>query len=62
MPARFSVLDDRDQNEMMERANLSVLLEASANPTSRAGRALDIAMADSRRHDVQGRWCAEGGA
>ncbi len=45
VPARFAVLDDRDQNEMMERANLSVLLEASANPASRAGRALDIAMA-----------------
>ncbi len=45
VPARFSVLDDRDQNEMMERANLAVLLEASANPASRAGRALDIAMA-----------------
>ncbi len=45
MPARFSVLDDRDQNEMMERANLKVLLEASANPASAAGRALDIAMA-----------------
>jgi ATP-dependent helicase/nuclease subunit A len=45
VPARFAVLDDRDQNEMMERANLAVLLEASANPASRAGRALDIAMA-----------------
>ena len=45
VPARFAVLDDRDQNERMERANLAVLLEASANPASRAGRALDIAMA-----------------
>jgi len=45
VPARFSVLDDRDQNEMMERANLEVLLEASANPASTAGRALEIAMA-----------------
>lgn len=45
VPARFSVLDDRDQNEMMERANLKVLLEASANPASAAGRALEIAMA-----------------
>lgn len=45
VPARFSVLDDRDQNEMMERANLKVLLEASANPESAAGRALEIAMA-----------------
>lgn len=45
VPARFSVLDDRDQNDMMERANLKVLLEASADPASPAGRALSIAMA-----------------
>jgi ATP-dependent helicase/nuclease subunit A len=47
VPAHFSVLDDRDQNDMMERANLAVLLEASANPASPAGRALDIAMASA---------------
>jgi ATP-dependent helicase/nuclease subunit A len=34
VPARFAVLDDRDQNEMMERANLAVLLEASRDPDS----------------------------
>ncbi len=45
VPARFTVLDDRDQNDMMERANLKVLLEASANPGSQMGRALAIAMA-----------------
>ncbi|MGL4265145.1 MAG: double-strand break repair helicase AddA [Afipia sp.] len=44
VPARFSVLDDRDQTEMMERANLKVLLAASADPASSAGRALDMAM------------------
>ena len=44
VPARFSVLDDRDQNDMMERANLAVLLEASANPDGATGRALQIAM------------------
>jgi ATP-dependent helicase/nuclease subunit A len=47
VPARFSVLDDRDQNEMMERANLKVLLDASRDPESAAGRALDIAMASA---------------
>src|SRR5258707_4404396 len=47
VPARFAVLDDRDQNEMMERANLSVLLEASRDPESPAGRALNIAMASA---------------
>ena len=29
VPARFAVLDERDQTEMMERANLEVLLDAS---------------------------------
>ncbi|MBQ8101561.1 MAG: double-strand break repair helicase AddA [Afipia sp.] len=44
VPARFSVLDDRDQNDMMERANLAVLLEAARAPDSETGRALNIAM------------------
>jgi ATP-dependent helicase/nuclease subunit A len=47
VPARFTVLDDRDQNEMMERANLAVLLEASRDPESATGRALQIAMASA---------------
>ena len=47
VPARFSVLDDRDQTEMMERANLAVLLDASRDPDSAAGRALNIAMASA---------------
>src|SRR5450432_2142841 len=47
VPARFTVLDERDQNEMMERANLAVLLEASRDPKSAAGRALNIAMASA---------------
>ncbi len=47
VPARFQVLDDRDQNEMMERANLAVLLEAARDPESPAGRALNIAMASA---------------
>src|SRR3954470_15435479 len=47
VPARFAVLDDRDQNEMMERANLSVLLEASRNPDSATARALTMAMASA---------------
>src|ERR1700710_1959140 len=47
VPARFAVLDERDQNEMMERANLSVLLDASRDPDSAAGRALNIAMASA---------------
>src|SRR5690242_1667778 len=47
VPARFAVLDDRDQNEMMERANLGVFLEASRNPDSAIGRALMTAMASA---------------
>ena len=47
VPARFTVLDERDQNEMMERANLAVLLDASRDPDSGTGRALQIAMASA---------------
>ncbi len=47
VPARFAVLDERDQTEMMERANLAVLLDASRDPDSAAGRALQIAMASA---------------
>jgi len=47
VPARFAVLDDRDQTEMMERANLAVLLAASRDPESPTGRALMTAMASA---------------
>jgi ATP-dependent helicase/nuclease subunit A len=47
VPARFAVLDDRDQNEMMERANLGVFLDAARNPDSPTGRALMTAMASA---------------
>src|SRR4051812_5935570 len=47
VPARFAVLDERDQAEMMERANLKVLLDASRDPESGAGRALDVAMSSA---------------
>jgi ATP-dependent helicase/nuclease subunit A len=47
VPARFAVLDERDQNEMMERANLAVLLDASRDPDSATGRALQTAMASA---------------
>ena len=60
MPARFTVLDERDQTEMMERASLGVMLEASQNPDSPAGRALRYAMgaaADSTLRDVVNQAC-----
>ena len=44
VPARFAVMDDRDQAEMMQRASLDVLLDAAAAPDSAAGRALATAM------------------
>src|SRR6476619_883013 len=47
VPARFTVLNERDQNEMMERANLAVLLYASRDPDSATGRALQIEMASA---------------
>jgi ATP-dependent helicase/nuclease subunit A len=47
VPARFAVIDERDQNEMMERANLKVLLDASREVNSAAGRALNTAMASA---------------
>ncbi|MFL6815001.1 MAG: double-strand break repair helicase AddA, partial [Bradyrhizobium sp.] len=47
VPARFAVIDERDQNEMMERANLKVLLDASRDVNSDAGRALNTAMASA---------------
>src|SRR6185312_15434848 len=47
VPARFAVMDDRDQNDMMERANLKVLLEAARDPDSVTGRALLTAMASA---------------
>jgi ATP-dependent helicase/nuclease subunit A len=47
VPARFAVLDERDQADMMERANLKVFLEAAHAPDSVLGRALLIAMANA---------------
>src|SRR6476620_2342135 len=47
VPARFIGLDDRDQTEMMERASLAVMLEASRTPESAIGRALRTAMANA---------------
>src|SRR3569832_560254 len=47
VPARFSVLDDRGQTDMMERATLKVFLEASRAPDSAIGRALQTAMASA---------------
>jgi ATP-dependent helicase/nuclease subunit A len=44
--ARFTVLDDRSQNEMFDRAIMAVLLQAAGAPESKLGRAL--------RHAVTG--------
>jgi ATP-dependent helicase/nuclease subunit A len=47
VPARFTVLDDRDQTEMMERASLAVMLDASRAPDSAIGHSLLAAMANA---------------
>src|ERR1700680_1280881 len=47
VPARFTVLDDRDQTEMMERASLAVMLDAARAPDSAIGRALLAAMGNA---------------
>src|SRR6185503_11045204 len=47
VPARFTVLDERDQADMMERASLKVFLEAAHAPDSVLGRALLTAMANA---------------
>ena len=43
--ARFTVLEERAQDEMLERATLGVLLEAAGAPDSALGRALATAVA-----------------
>src|SRR5258707_5684916 len=43
--ARFTVLDDRSQAEMFERATMAVLLRAAGEPASPLGRALKRAVA-----------------
>src|SRR4030095_1956335 len=47
VPARFEVLDDRDQFEIIERAILAVFLEAAADPHSATGKALAAAITSS---------------
>src|SRR5262249_54055750 len=44
VPARFAVLDDRDQAEMMESASMAVMLDDTRAPDSSIGRALLAAM------------------
>jgi ATP-dependent helicase/nuclease subunit A len=43
--AHFSVLEDRTQKEMLERARMAVLLDAAAAPDRGLGRALKVATA-----------------
>jgi ATP-dependent helicase/nuclease subunit A len=53
--ARFSVLDDAEQSQLLERLTLGVLLDGAAAPDSALARALTIAMtaaADQTFRDV----------
>lgn len=47
VPAHFSVLDDRDRDDMMSRANMAVLAEAGRAPDGPLARALATAMAEA---------------
>ena len=53
--ARFSVLDDAEQSQLLERLTLGVLLEGAGNPGSALAQALNLAMtaaADRTFRDV----------
>ena len=53
--ARFSVLDEAEQSELLERLTLNVLLDGARSPGSNLARALDTAMtaaADQTFRDV----------
>lgn len=55
VPAHFSVLDDRDRDDMMSRAQIAVLAEAGRAPEGELARALSTAMteaADTTFQDV----------
>jgi ATP-dependent helicase/nuclease subunit A len=55
--ARFAVMDDTQQHEMLQRLSLGVLIEAAARPDSALGRALAFAIsqvADQTFMDVVG--------
>ena len=61
--ARFEVLEERAQSEMIDRLRLAVLLEAAAEPDSRLGRALAAATtvaADRTVTEVVGEAIASG--
>src|SRR4029077_13159937 len=45
--ARFEVLEERTQSELIDRLRMSVLLQASADPNSALGRALATAITTS---------------
>ncbi len=73
--ARFTVLEERVQSEMLERATLDVLLRGAAAPASEVGQALKVAVAaaadstfreivreaTAKRHDF-GRWIEGAGS
>jgi ATP-dependent helicase/nuclease subunit A len=53
--ARFAVLDDTEQTQLLEQLTLHVLLDGAREPDSALGRALDVAMtavADQTFRDV----------
>ena len=59
VPARFAVIDERDQTEMMERANLAVLLRRRARPDSAAGPGAVDSRWPAPPTSPSGTWCAK---
>src|SRR5262249_37746481 len=47
VPAAFAVLNERAQDELLDHAGTSVLLDAAADPSSPLGRALALAIASA---------------
>lgn len=72
--ARFGVLDEATESQMLEQLTLDVLLEGAGNPDSALGRALNIAVSSAadqtfrdivneaiRKRDVLNQWIAQAG-
>ena len=73
--ARFSVLDDAEQSQLLEKLTLNVLLDGAAAPDSPLGRALAFAMTAAAdrtfrdvireaigRHEAMARWVENAGS
>jgi ATP-dependent helicase/nuclease subunit A len=51
--ARFDVLDETEQTQLLERLTLDLLLDAARSPTSPVGRALEVAITAASDHSFR---------